>query len=62
MSSVVFGWSFVARDRTSARGGRRVEGVWSKRSFGGGEGEPRERNQRVAEQRGPACCSRAQSV
>ena len=36
----------MARDRTSARGGQRVEGIYSKRSSGGGEGEPRESNQR----------------
>ena len=62
LSSVVCSWSFVARVRTSARDGQRVEGVYSKRSSGDGEGEPRERNMRVAEQRGSARCSRAQSV
>ena len=62
LSSVVCSWSIVARVRTSAGDGRRVEGVFSIRSFGNGEGEPRETNQRVAEQRGSARCSRTQSV
>ena len=62
LSSVVCSWLFVARFRTSVRGGRRVEGMLSKRSSGGDEGEPRERNRRVAEQRGSARCSRGQSV
>ena len=44
----------MARVGTSAGDGRRVEGMYSKRSSGGGEGEPRERNRRVAEQRDSA--------
>ena len=62
LSSVVCSWSIMARVRTSARDGRRVEGMYFKGSSGGGEGEPRERNRRVAEQRGLARCPRAQSV
>ena len=40
LSSVVCSWSLVARVRTSARDGRRVEGMQSKRSYGGGEVNP----------------------
>ena len=60
--SVACSWPFVAKDRTSVRGGQRIEGMWSKRSSGGGEDEPRERNRRVVEQRGSARCSHAQPV
>ena len=62
LSSVVCSWSIMARVRTSARDGRRVGGIFYKSSSGSGEGEPREKYQKVAEQRGSARCLRNQSV
>ena len=61
-SSLRWGVLLGAKAITSERCGRRAEGMKSRRPGGGGEGEPNDNRRMVAENRGSARSSRAQSL